>query len=191
MQEIRIIKADTLEGQLREMFGRAAYTHKTHEKMADALQARYEKIKYWEIGLSVLTTSSLIYSVFGNTLCATIIGACSSALLMGIILYTKGEDSRKLAFRHTDTASKLWAFRERILSLIVDLHDGVEEHDVRRRRDSIIDALEIIYKSAPRTNTIAYAAAQKAIKDSEELTFSSDELDRMLPPALRMSQNSN
>ena len=25
----------TLEGQLREMYGRVAYTHKTHEKMAD------------------------------------------------------------------------------------------------------------------------------------------------------------
>jgi hypothetical protein len=35
------LPAATLEGQLREMYARAAYTHKTHEKMADRYIARY------------------------------------------------------------------------------------------------------------------------------------------------------
>ena len=51
---------DTLEGQLREMYGRVAYTHKTHEKMADGYIARYKVIKRIEIALSAVSSGSLV-----------------------------------------------------------------------------------------------------------------------------------
>ena len=35
----------TVEGQLREMYGRVAYTHKTHEKMADRYVTQYRLVK--------------------------------------------------------------------------------------------------------------------------------------------------
>ena len=38
---------------------------------------------------------------------------------------------------------------------------------------------------SPRTNTKAYQAAQKALKESEELFFSDEELNKMLPKQLR------
>ena len=51
----------TLQDQLREMYGRAAYTHKTHEKMADGYVTRYRVIKTIEIALSALATGSLLW----------------------------------------------------------------------------------------------------------------------------------
>ena len=45
--------------------------------------------------------------------------------------------------------------------------------------------LEDIYKAAPRTNAKAYAAAQKALKEAEELFFTDEELNKMLPKQLR------
>ena len=41
-----------LEGQLREMYGRAAYTHKTHQKMADGYVTKYKRIKLIEYSVS-------------------------------------------------------------------------------------------------------------------------------------------
>ena len=80
---------DTLEGQLREMYGRVAYTHKTHEKMADKSIKKYKRIKTVEIVLSALSAGSFIFDVFGDTQNAAIIGACLSTILLGFILYFK------------------------------------------------------------------------------------------------------
>src|SRR4051794_40934904 len=84
-----IREMDHLEGQLREMYGRLAYTHKTHEKMADICVARYKAIKVAEIVLSAISTSSLIYALLGDSRAATIVGAALSTVLLGFVLYFK------------------------------------------------------------------------------------------------------
>ena len=91
------------------------------------------------------------------------------------------------AQRHIETASKLWGLREGMLSLITDLRGGRDEATIRVRRDEINGQLEVIFKAAPRTDGKAYAAAQNALKNAEELYFSDDELDHLLPRALRVS----
>ena len=72
-----IDKNYALEGQLREMYGRAAYTHKTHQKMADAYVSRYKHIKLLEIILSASTTTSLIAALLGDSQGATVVGAAT------------------------------------------------------------------------------------------------------------------
>lgn len=175
----------TLEGQLREMYGRAAYTHKTHEKMADGYIDRYKCIKTAEIGLSAITTGSLLIAVFGDSYGGTIFGALLSTVLLGLTLYFKEASLGEQAQKHTEVASKLWSVREALLSLLVDMRDGRALEEVRQVRDRLNEALEAIYKNAPRTNSVAYGAAQKALKSDEELFFSDDELDKMLPKQLR------
>ena len=81
--------------------------------------------------------------------------------------------------------SKLWGVREALLSLLVDMHDGRAVEQVRAERDRLNAQLEDIYKSAPRTDSKAYAAAQRALKADQELFFTDEELDRMLPQRLR------
>ncbi|MBO2959225.1 SLATT domain-containing protein [Burkholderia pseudomallei] len=175
----------TLEGQLREMYGRAAYTHKTHEKMADGYVRRYRCIKTTEIALSALAASSLVLAVFGDSRPGTIVGAVLSTILLGLTLYFKEASLGEQAQKHTAVASKLWGVREALLSLLVDMQDGRPVEDVRRERDRLNALLEEIYKAAPRTDGRAYAAAQKALKNAEELFFSDEELDKMLPKQLR------
>jgi hypothetical protein len=177
--------AQTLEGQLREMYGRAAYTHKTHEKMADGYVRRYGLIKTVEISLSALAFGSLVIAVFGDSRPATIIGALLSTALLGLTLYFKEASLGEQAQKHTVVASKLWGVRERLLSLLVDMNDGRAVEEVRIERDRLNHALEEIYRNAPRTDSRAYKAAQAALKDTEELYFSDAELDQMLPKQLR------
>lgn len=175
----------TLEGQLREMYGRAAYTHKTHEKMADGYIRRYRIIKNVEIWLSALAAGSLVLAVFGDSRNGTIVGAIFSTILLALTLYFKEASLGEQAQKHTVVASKLWGVREALLSLLVDMRDGRAVEEVRQERDRLNALLEEIYKAAPRTDGCAYQAAQRALKESEELFFSDTELDKMLPKQLR------
>lgn len=175
----------TLEGQLREMYGRVAYAHKTHEKMADRYVSRYKRIKAFEIALSALVSSSLLFAVFGNSPTATIIGAVLSTLLLGLTLYFKEAALGENAQKHSEIASKLWGVREDLLSLLTDMHDCRDSDVIRLERDKLNAALTEIYRSAPRTDDGAYAAAQKALKQREELFFNESELDHLLPSNLR------
>lgn len=174
-----------LEGQLREMYGRAAYTHKTHQKMADGYVTKYKRIKLIEIVLSAATTTSLLVALFGKSEAATAVGAVLSAILAGCALYFKEASLGEQAQMHTEVGAKLWGAREALLSLLVDLQDGRPVEEVRQQRDRLNAELEDIYKAAPRTNSKAYSDAQEALKNAEELFFTDEELNKMLPKQLR------
>lgn len=174
-----------LEGQLREMYGRAAYTHKTHQKMADGYVTKYKRIKLIEIVLSAATTTSLLVALFGKSEAATAVGAVLSAILAGCALYFKEASLGEQAQLHTEVGAKLWGAREALLSLLVDLQDGRLVEEVRQQRDRLNAELEDIYKAAPRTNSKAYSDAQEALKNAEELFFTDEELNKMLPKQLR------
>lgn len=179
------VPSSALESQLREMYGRAAYTHKTHQKMADNYVARYKRIKVAEIALSAATSSSLLIAIFGDKPLGTIIGAALSTVLLGFTLYFKEASLGEQGQLHTEVGAKLWGAREALLSLLVDMQDGRALDEVRLERDRLNALLEDIYKAAPRTNARAYAAAQKALKEAEELFFTDEELNKMLPKQLR------
>lgn len=167
------------------MYGRAAYTHKTHQKMADGYIARYKLIKLVEIVLSAATTTSLLVALFGKSEVATAVGAVLSAILAGCALYFKEASLGEQAQLHTEVGAKLWGAREALLSLLVDLQDGRPVEEVRQQRDRLNAELEDIYKAAPRTNSKAYGEAQEALKNAEELFFTDEELNKMLPKQLR------
>lgn len=175
----------TLEAQLREMYGRLAYTHKTHEKMADAYIAKYKTLKGLEIFLSAITSGSLIIALLGDSFIGTLVATFLATVLTGLLLYFKEGALGECAQKHTEVAAKLWRLREKLISLLIDMKDGLPQEAARGRRDTLNDELEQVYASAPRTNTKAYTAAQKALKESEELYFSPEELNRLLPEALR------
>jgi hypothetical protein len=72
---------------------------------------------------------------------------------------------------------------------LVDIRGASAADPLRARRDELNASLEAIYRAAPRTNDRAYRAAQKALRQAEELFFTDDELDKMLPKQLRTKSN--
>jgi hypothetical protein len=178
---------DLLEVQIRDCFGRAAYTHKTHEKCADRLLSRLAIVKGCQIVLSAVTTAGLVGVIFGGaelTRIAAIISAVTSVVLTALNLYTKESDPGQKAERHKEVAADLWDVREHYLSLLTDLRSGVPEVKIREVRDRLQERLAAIYKNAPRTDDKAYRRAQDGLKHKEELTFSDEELNKLLPPTL-------
>ena len=109
---------DAFEAQVRECFGRVAYSHKTHEKCADSLQAKLRLLKNTQIALSVVVSGTLIVTVVGHDAWSKIIATVLSAVLAGINLYFKNYNYGELAQDHKEAADQLWNIRESYLSLI-------------------------------------------------------------------------
>ena len=175
-----------LEGQIRESYGRVVYSHKTHEKCADILLNRLTVIKRIQIVLSALTTGGYVSAILGTGIFSLIAGSILSALLLALNLYTRDQDLSELASKHRRTSNDIWLIREKYLSLIVDLAVGEKPLDVlQRERDALAVELHSVYSTAPSTNSEAYGMAQEAIKKNEEMSFSEEELDAILPPQLR------
>jgi len=106
-----------IEDQIREIYGRVIYTHKTHEVCADILESRNECIKNFQIALSAVTTVGFLGFLFSDDGWLPIMGAIVSMILLGLNLYTREFDLSRRAALHRNTASQIWDIRESYLSL--------------------------------------------------------------------------
>ena len=123
---------------------------------------------------------------FGTGDIGTAIGVVVSTTLLVLNAYTKDYDLGMLAQKHRQSAADLWLIREEYLSLITDLRVGDESiENVRLRRDALLKQLHAVYSGAPSTRDRAYTKAQKALQQWEEMTFSDEEIDKLLPRQLQ------
>jgi hypothetical protein len=175
-----------IEAQLRECYGRAVYSHKTHEKCAATLLSRLSSIKLWQIILSAITTGSFLTTIVGASQAAAIVGGIISTILLVLNAYTKNYDLGELAQKHKQAANDIWLIREQYLSLLTDLAAGMKNtEDIRAERDCLVSSLHAVYAGSPSTTYAAYRQAQEALKHNEEMTFSDAEIDAFLPKQLR------
>jgi hypothetical protein len=175
-----------LETQIREIYGRVVYTHKTHEKCADVLKERSDYMKFAEIFLSAATTTSILVVVFGDGKAFQFLAALSSTILLGLTLYSKDFNLLAIAEKHKQAALNILEVREKLLSLLVDIRIGNKEiSQLQQIRDELNEQLVNTYRGAPKTINKAYQIASKALKENGEFTFSDEEIDNFLPESLR------
>lgn len=179
-----------LESQVREVYGRVIYTHKTHEKCAEILKKRHNILKYFEIILSAVTTTTLLLALLGDGKIAQFVAALFSTILLGLTLYSKDFNLLAIAEQHKQAALDVLEMREQLLSLIVDIHIGnIEITELQEKRNDINRKLITIYRGSPQTISKAYRLAQIALQENEEFTFTDKEIDLFLPKNLRRMVN--
>lgn len=175
-----------LEDQIREIYGRVVYSHKTHEACADALSSAHNKIKVGQIVLSAITTAGFIGVIFLDERLVAVLGVIAATVLLVLNAYTKDFDLGAVAQKHRESASDIWDIRERYLSLLTDMTEtDASPSAVKKRRDELQEELHAIYKSAPSTNSKAYKKAQKKLQIEDDLTFNTGEIDKFLPESLK------
>ncbi len=174
---------------IREAFGRVVYTHKTHEKEADLQLNQANWVKWFNIVLIAVTTGSLLSTIFtSNNL--LLVGAIASSLNLGFSIFQLSFNPEQKGAKHKQVASYLWLIRERYLCLMTDIISGsISKAEVILRRDSLINDLDLIYKSAPATSNKAYEKAREALQINEEFTFTDEELNKFLPTELHFKNN--
>lgn len=181
---------EALEIQIREAYGRLVYTYTTHLKQAEQLTIKNQGIKHWQIILSAVTTGGILTAVISDQTVLSWISAIVSTVLLGLNLYIKDFNLADEIRRHYSTSDDLWIIREKYVSLLTDF-DTLCEQEIVNIRDKLQEQTAEIYKSAPKTNTKSYMAAQKALKEAEEQFFRSSEIDQILPEHLRKGTPEN
>jgi hypothetical protein len=184
-----------LVAQLRELYGRAAYTHKTHEQQADLYFESYRRQRRVKVGLTALSSGAFLASLTGflldeqrGALLISFIAVLLAASSLWGTTFKYGEEMQQ----HRDTAAKLWGVRESYLSLIVDVTAAsITVEEGRLIRDRIQDRMEKVVSEAPRTTSKAYGRARDQLKNRQGLTFAESEIDQMLPERLRTGQEGN
>src|ERR1700716_1666222 len=97
-----------LESQIRECFGRCAYTHKTHEKMAEGYSTRFKRLKWGQIVLSALTTAGAVGVFFEKTSAyAAVLTLVLSVAMLILNSYAKDLNPGQEAQKHRETASDI------------------------------------------------------------------------------------
>lgn len=181
-----------LLAQVREAFGRVAYTHKTHEKQADICFNKHRWQQGVLIALTAIGSGTFLFAVVSQFASPTVTSLVTSTVAVLVTWVTLGAKTFRFheeAEAHRDVASRLWDVRESYISLIADLMSGeVVDADARLRRDELQETTRGVYSSAPRTTPTAYGRAQDGLQNNEELTFTSRELDLLLPEALRLNE---
>jgi len=155
--------------------------------MATKCNASLKRVKWLQIILSAITTGGAIGVVFNeSSVLLPYVTAFFSVITLIVNSYMKDIDPGASAQKHREAASDLWNSREGYLSLLADIRDrNISIDDLRVRRDKLQDHLHVIYKNSPHTDDSAYKKAQNALKNKEDLYFSDEELDKLLPAALR------
>ena len=175
-----------IESQIREIYGRVVYTHKTHEKCADLLKSRSDILKFIEITLSALTTTSILVVLIGDGRFFQIIATIFSTALLVLTLYSKDFNLLAIAENHKQAALNILEIREELLSLLVDIKIGnMEVELLQQKRDELNKQLVNTYRGAPKTINKAYQIASRVLKENEEFTFSDEEINKFLPESLR------
>lgn len=178
-----------IESQIREIYGRVVYTHKTHEKCADVLKERNDCLKIIEIVLSALTTTSILAIIFRDEIVFQFVAALFSTALLCLTLYSKDFNLLALAEKHKQAALDILEIREELLSLLFDIRIGNREiEQFQHRRDDLNNQLVNTYRGAPKTINKAYQIASKALQENEEFSFSDEEIDKFLPEKLRRTK---
>ena len=173
---------------VRELYGRVAWTHKTHEKDREFWSRRVRLVRWVNVVLigmtSILATVGAIANSQATFIATSILGAFTTAF----VVYQLSFNPEKMEAEHRITAKRLLYLRDRYLILIQEAMSGRTAIDqLQNKLELLHREVSLVYEYAPDSSPRAYSAASKALKTNEELTFSPEEIDMLLPKGLRLT----
>jgi hypothetical protein len=162
-------------------------TQKTHEKDAEQ-KVRQNLSLTWAnvIVLSVTLAATLAAPLTKGTV-AQVVSIISVVIAFAFAIAQLSFQPQRDAAEHRNSAKAFLAIRDEFGRLIADAMCSVPLDGLRARRDVLSDRLTELYARAPQTSPSAYRKACEVLAKNEQLAFSKQELNRMLPRQLRES----
>lgn len=174
---------------IRESFGRIVYSQKTHEKMAEILEARRARATVIEVISLSLSASGVLSLQYHDESVVKGLAAGLAFVSLGFALYRAFANLDHRISENKRAACSLWILREHYINLLSDLSEGrLSEKGAQDERNRLQEVAHKVYESAPQTSSCAYKRAQKALNEKEDFTFSQDEIDKFLPKSLKLGQ---
>ena len=138
------------------------------------------------IACASLTSVGILSTIFADQLWIKIASAVLSFVTVFIAAYFKSFDLNTLAKAHKEAANKLLIVRNEITCLLTSIklkEKSVSELEEGYRK--LMDKANEIYMAVPTTTDQAVDMAKDALQVTEDNTFSEEEIDSFLPPALQ------
>ncbi len=175
-------------GLARELYGRVAWTHKTHEKDREIWSRRVCLVRWVNVVLigitSILATAGAIANSQAVFVVTSIFGALSTAFVVCQLSF----NPEKMEAEHRVTAKRLLYLRDQYLILIQEAMSGrTTIEKLQNKLELVHREVSLVYDFAPDSSSKAYSAASEALKIEEELTFSREEIDMLLPEDLHLT----
>jgi hypothetical protein len=178
---------------VRQTFAQAVFTHKIQEVAAEYKGKRASYFKYVHLVLvsSVLVLLAIQASHLDKPVFSYVGIAVSAAEIVFLITQLSFNLEGQAAL-HKGTALKFMALRDRYTVLIADmLGEYIKRPEIIARRDALLNEYQNICDQAPQTGPKEYTEAQsrlnkRGVVESEQFTWSDEEIDRFLPRELRI-----
>ena len=171
---------------VRQNFASVVWTHKIQEQQAEMYEEQYKRIEFINIFAAALTSCGVFTTFYQDELWVKIVTIILSFITLFITAYLKSFDLKSMAGENKEYANKFLVIRNKMLSVIAELHmmkASLEE--LQNKYEIILSESNEIYISAPSTNNKAVKRAKIRLEVDKDYTFTDEEIDRFLPDSLR------
>ncbi len=181
---------EKLLGVVRELYGRVVWTHKTHKKDRE-IWSGYVSLVRWVnvllIGITTILASVGTITNSSSNKCLFILTTVFGALSTAFVVYQLSFNPEKMESAHRLAAKSLLRARDSYLLLINKImNKSTTIEQLEKEVEHIQHEVSLLYDFAPDSSSKAYSKAGIALKKNEELTFSTEEIDLLLPESLRI-----
>ena len=149
--------------QISDAAGNVLYTYDAHWVIVNRLRTQQAVLKITQICLTALSTGGFLASLIAGIPELSWVGGFTSAIALGLNLYSLNFNLPTDIKSHTDAANDLWDVREAYKSLLCDFEE-LSNEEIRTKRDMITKLVSRINKMYPGTDNKASAKAQKNIQ---------------------------
>lgn len=175
---------DVLYSQIENEYGNVIYSQTAQEEQRTRLTRIEHRIKVAQIVLSALSTAGLVGVFFTQHVWITSVTAVITFFLLVLNSYSFRLEIGAKAARHRKAGDQLWLLSRKYLSLLADFSD-LDVAEARKRRDMLIAETAEVYCDTERTDDKSFYIAQERLNKAGLKVFTREELNRLLPEALR------
>lgn len=174
---------------IREYYGRVVWTHKVHEKQRELNTKTVKRDKWINVVLMALAATGVLASIPLGSPWATIAAATLAFISTGFAIYQISFSPEIEIYQHRQAAKELLVERDKLVLLIEMLMSPNANIDgIRQEFRHAVEQIGQMYGSSPDTSSKAFEMAKKSLKFNDEFTFSPEEIDLLLPEAMRLEQ---
>ena len=167
---------EVIKTHMIEAAGNVIYTYNAHWNIVNRLKKQNKTIKVVQIILTALSTSGFLGAIFSGISQLSWVGGLTSAIALGLNLYTLNFNIEDDICKHTDAANALWEVREAYKAAITDI-ELLSIEEARSRRDEMTKIVSHINKSYPGTDEKSFSKAQK---EMDKYQFKPGEAESLL-----------
>ena len=166
-----------LEDLVRTRYASVAWTHKIQEKQAEICDKKYHILATVNIFAASITSAGIFSLIFTDQTWLKIASAVVSFV-------------QSMAKANKETATKLVELRDELQTLILKIKLGEQTiSSLTDEFEALQKRMHIVYSDAPKTTDAAVKMAEEALEVNGDNTFTEEEIDMMLPDALKRRVN--